>query len=266
MRKTAALLLVLAASGAEADEIRLVNGGTLQGIERSDPARPGRVVLEIGIGIVEFDASQVLSRTPGRTVLHEYYERWERVKDSRKASDFFELAQWAKANRCPKFVPDLCRRALGLDPEHAGARAELGHQKVDGKWMTFEEAQAAKGLVYYGGRWVTAAERDLAERERLEARERAEAARRARELRREEERQERMAVLREIHEQLAREALLPYGYLYRPSWFWPAYYRPYPWLPYQYKRPPGGWGAGWGWGEAVPTLDLGRFIRIPYRW
>lgn len=266
MRKSTVFLWALMASGAAADEFRLVNGGTIEGIERPDPARPHRVIVEVGIGVVELDASQVLSRTPGRTALHEYYERWEKVKESRRASDFFELAQWAKANRCFKFVPDLCRKVIGLDPEHAGARAELGHQKVDGRWMTFEEAQAAKGLVWHEGRWVTRAERDLAERERLEARQRAEAARRERELRREEERRERLEALREYNEQLAREALLPYGYMYRPSWFWPAYYRPYPWLPYQYKRPPGAWGTGYGWGEVLPTLDLGRYIRIPFRW
>lgn len=270
-----AALVALAASGAAADEFKLVNGRTIEGIERPDPARPGKVVIEVGIGVIELDAKAVLSKAPGRTALHEYYERWDRVKGAKKASDFFDLAQWAKANRCSKFVLVLCERAVSIDPDHAGARAELGHQKVGGKWMTFEEAQAAKGLALFEGRWVTTAEKELVEKERLEAKERALAAQKEREQKREEERQRRQQAVQEYNEWLARESQLPYGYFHRPSWFWPAYYRPYPWVPYQHKRPPsygysygpyhGGTAGPYGGGpwDAVPTFDVLRFIGYP---
>lgn len=271
---TAAVLLALMASGAAADEFRLVNGRTIEGIERPDPARPDRVVIEVGAGVIELDAKDVLSKSPGRTVLHEYYERWNGVKNSGKAADFYQLARWAKDNRCPKFVLALCERAVSIDPDHAGARAALGHQRVGGKWMTFEEAQAAKGLVLFEGRWVTAAERELVEKERLEAKERALAAQKERERLREEERQRKLQAVQEYNDWLARESQLPYGYFHRPSWFWPAYYRPYPWIPYQYKRPPCGvFGPAWGgssvpaWGacwDAVPTFDVTRFIGYPF--
>ena len=275
----AAVLVALGASLAAADEFRLANGRRIEGIERPDPARPGKVIIEVGIGTIELDAKEVLSRVQGRTVLHEYYERWDRVRRSKKAADFYELAQWARENRCSKFVLALCERAVSLSPDHEGARALLGHQKVGGKWMTFEEAQAAKGLALFEGRWVTAAEKELVEKERLEARERAQAARREREQRMEEERQRKLEAVQEYNDWLARESQLPYGYFHRPSWFWPAYYRPYPWVPYQYKRPPncGGWHSGpWSgrygysspyWGglwDAVPTFNIFDFVGNPF--
>ncbi len=272
-----AALVAIGSATAAADEFHLANGRQIEGIERPDPARPGRVIIEVGAGVIELDARDVVSKSAGRTALHEYYQKWNRVKKSKKASDFFELAQWAKANKCTKFVRELCERAVSIDPDHAGARAELGHRNVDGKWMTFEEAQAAKGLVLFEGRWVTAAEKEIVEKERAEAKERAKEAARERERAREEERERKLRALEEYNEWLARESQLPYGYFYRPSLFWPAYYRPYPWLPYKYKRPPnyggyycgphsgGRWGPAWGalW-DAVPTFNVFDFIGGPF--
>ncbi len=266
MKKFLAMAAALAlAAPAAADEFQLANGRKIQGIERPDPDRPDRVIIEVGAGVIELDSREVLSRSPGRTDLHEYYERWERVKGSKKASDFFDLARWAREHRCHKFVLMLCEKAVTIDPDHEGARSELGHRKVEGKWLTFEEAQEAKGLVLFEGRWVTEAERELVVRERLEAKERAETARRERERKREEERQRRLEAQQAYNEWVARVTTLPYGYLYRPNWFWPAYYRPNPYLPYQYKRPPGGYyGSNWGgcW-DAVPTFNVFDFVPVP---
>jgi hypothetical protein len=135
--------------------------------------------------------------------------------------------------------------------------------------MTFEESQAAKGLVLFEGRWITSAEKELTEKDRLEARERALAARVERERLKEEEHRRKWEAVREYNDWMARASEMPYGYLYQPSWFWPAYYRPYPWLPYRYKRPPGGGcgrcgGYGGGTGDAIPTFNVLDFIGTPF--
>lgn len=260
-----AAFLALAASGAAADEFALANGRTIVGIERPDPSRPDRVVIEVGAGTIELEARDVLSKRPGRTALHEYYERWDRVKGSKKAGEYYRLARWARENGCYKFVRPLCERAIEINPDHEGARAELGYRRVEGKWATFEESQAARGLVLFEGRWVTVAEKELTEQARLEARERAQEARLERERRAEEDRQRKLEAARERQEWLARASELPYGTMVQASWFWPAYYRPYPWLPYRYKRPPGGGCArcGWGCGDLVPALNVLDFFRFP---
>jgi hypothetical protein len=254
-----AAVLALAASRAAADEFNLANGRKIEGIERPDPARPGKIVIEVGAGVIELDTRDVVSKSPGRTVLHEYYERWDRVKDSKKAGEYYRLARWARENGCHKFVAPLCEKAIEINPDHAGAREMLGYRKADGKWLTFEESQAARGLVLFEGRWVTVAERELTEQSRLEARARAEAARLERERRAEEARLRREEAAREYGEWMAaRYPELPYGYMVQPSEFWPAYYRPYPWVPYMYKRPPGGgcdsYGGGCGAGLILPFL------------
>ncbi|MGE0712780.1 MAG: tetratricopeptide repeat protein [Planctomycetota bacterium] len=92
----------------------------------------------------------------------------------------------------PREAKEAYLEVLRLDPDHAAARAALGYVRLDGRWLTFEQSQAAKGLVLYQGAWLTVAERDrriviaAAERAaRLEREAEARAAAREREAERE---------------------------------------------------------------------------------
>jgi hypothetical protein len=45
-------------------------------------------------------------------------------------------------------------RVIALDPDHEGARRELGYVKHRDRWLARDEAMRAKGLVLHEGRWL----------------------------------------------------------------------------------------------------------------
>lgn len=266
MKKTmlAALIAALGISVAAADEIQLTNGRKLSGkVVKKDA---GKVVVEVGAGTITLEAKDVSAVNPGRTPLDEYQEKWAGVKDSTKASDFMALAKWAEENKLTRYLPQLYSKAIAIDPDHAEARAKLRHEKLGGKWLTFEEAQTARGLVLHEDRWITKAEVQLIERRRLEAKERAMAAAEERERRAEEARAARQAAIDEYHRQMDAALSGLDGYFYSPSFaFTTPYFRPYWWASYARSRNvfQHGWRYG-GYG-GYPTFDVFRVGPFSFR-
>jgi len=229
-----ALIVALAAALASADEIQLTNGRKITGnVSRKDATK---VVVEVGAGTITLDAKDVSSINPGKTDLNAYEERWKALKDSKKASELYDLAVWARSKGLSRHLDPLCTRILELDPDHAGAHAQLRHEKVGGKWLTYEQAQEARGLVLMNDRWVTKAEIQMMEQRRLEAKERSDAAREERERRREEERQARRDAADAYNARVDAAMAEMDGYFYTPSFAFSPYFRPYPWAAYQRSR------------------------------
>jgi hypothetical protein len=229
-----AVLVAAAASLALADEVQLTNGSKIVGNVTKKDAQ--KVVVEVGPGTITLDSKDVSSINLGRTVLNEYDERWKSVQDSKNPAEVYELLTWAKSKGLTRYVAPLANKILTLDPEHAGARAELRHEKVGGKWLTFEQAQEARGLVFLEDRWVTQAEIQLIAKRRLEARERAEAAEEARRQHREEVRMAHQAAVDAYNAQVNAALSSLDGYFYTPSFAFPPYFRPYWWAPYVRSR------------------------------
>jgi hypothetical protein len=253
-----ALIVALAASLAAADEIQLTNGRKITGkVVKKDG---GRVIIEVGAGTITLDAKDVSSVNPGRTAIDEYQEKVAAIKDSTKASDFLALAKWAEDNKLTRYTPALYQRVIAIEPDNAQARAGLKHEKMGGKWMTFEEAQTARGLVLVEDRWITKAEVELIEKRRLEAKERAMAAEAERKRRVEEARAARQAAIDDYNARLAAAMSELDGYFYSPSFaFTTPYFRPYWWAPYVRSRSyyQHGWKfGGFGGYGAVPTIPL----------
>jgi hypothetical protein len=250
-----ALIVALAASVAAADEVQLTNGRKITGkVVKKDV---NKVVIEVGAGTITLDAKDVSSVNPGRTGIDEYQEKYNAIKDSTKASDFLALAKWADENKLTRYSPALYQRVIALDPDNAQARAALKHEKMGGKWMTFEEAQTVRGLVLVEDRWITKAEVEMIEKRRLEAKERAMAAEAERKRRAEEARAARQAAIDDYNARLAAAMAQLDGYFYSPSFaFTTPYFRPYWWAPYVRSR--SYYQHGWmyhGYG-AVPTIPL----------
>ena len=254
----AALIVALTASVAAADDIQLTNGRKISGkVVKKDV---NKVVIEVGAGTITLDAKDVSSVNPARTPIDEYQEKYGAVKDSTKASDFLGLAKWAEDNKLTRYTPSLYQKVIALDPENAQARAALRHEKMGGKWMTFEEAQTARGLVLVEDRWITKAEVELIEKRRLEAKERAMAADQERKRRADEARAARQAAIDDYNARLAAAMGELDGYFYSPSFaFTTPYFRPYWWAPYVRSRSyyQQGWRfGGYGGYGAVPTIPL----------
>ncbi len=260
----ASLVTVLAASLAAADEVQLANGKKITNAMVSKPSAD-KVLVEVGAGTITLSAKEVSSINPGRTPLHEYKDKEKAAMAAGKASDLWDLAQWAKQNRLSRYVGPLAEKVIAADPNHEGARRELRHEKVGGKWLTYEQAQEAKGLRLVDGRWITAAEVELREKRRMEAEERAMARKREREERAEEQRRRRQQAVDDYNAMMARQLSQLDGYFYRPSEFWPPYFRPYWWAPYLRSRRY--YQEGWMYGNSGfggGTFDLFRFIPDPF--
>jgi hypothetical protein len=257
-----AVIAALGISVAAADEVQLTNGRKITGkVTKKDG---GKVVVEVGAGTITLDAKEVSAVNPGRTAIDEYNDKWNAVKDSTKASDFLNLAKWAADNKLTRFLPGLYQKVIAIDPDNAEARAGLRHEKMGGKWLTFEDAQTARGLVLYEDRWITKAEVQLIEKRRLEAKERAMAAADERARRAEEARAARQAAMDDYNRRYEAAMSQLDGYFYSPSFaFTTPYFRPYWWASYQRSRSvfQNGWRVGWGY----PTFDVLRVGPFSFR-
>ena len=213
--------LLLLASWLLADVVTLKTGGKVEGIAREE----GRtVVVETGIGTITVSKNDVVSIAKSRSVLNDYYERYEKIKESKNAESFYELALWAQQNRVTRFVKELYRRAIGLNPNHEKARLALGYKIHEGRWLTKREINVAQGKVKFQGKWVKPEERDeiLAARKKEKKEER--------ELRRREKAERRERALESAY----REGYFPqsrtYNYYSSPGY---RYYSPgYPYYAY----------------------------------
>lgn len=267
----AALIVAVAVPAAWADEVTLTNGRKITGLHRKEGAPAGKVVVEVPLGTIILDANDVSSVSPGRTDLHRFEEQRAAIEQSAKASDWFELARWCKERGITRHVTALCQKVVALDAEHAGARRELGHEKIGGKWLNFEQAQEAKGLALYEGNWMTLAEKEaqdeLQKKRRLEAKQRALALKAEQDKKKEEERQRRLKAAEEHRAWMSQQLAGLDGYFYRPDWFWPAYFRPYPWASYVRSRRvfQEGWRYNGGGGGLSPSFDVMRFIPDPFK-
>lgn len=153
-----ALIMGLSLSNLFADKVKLQNGAVVDGIVKEEGEK---IIVETGLGVVKFDRKDVETIEKGKSKLEEYYEKFDDIKNSKNADDFYKLAKWAKDNALPKFVRNLYEKTIELNPDHEGARRALGFQLYQGKWMTQDEFMTAKGFIKFRDKWMTEAEKEL---------------------------------------------------------------------------------------------------------
>jgi hypothetical protein len=94
--------------------------------------------------------------------------RADQAKDD--VAKLWDLHRWAKRKGFDKELVFILERIITLEPRNVRARKALGHEKVDGEWMSPREKEfylaekheaemRAKGLVPYKDRWVTPEEK-----------------------------------------------------------------------------------------------------------
>jgi hypothetical protein len=200
LRATLLLLALLAAPPAvHGDVVHLKNGGRIEG-EITVEGTKIRVRSLRGETTIAADQIDRIDRD------HEDpYEVWCRLEEEAKAAAtpeaWLAAADHAARHSAPRYIraavegavaalPDdadaervatlaaayadalrdealpLWRRVLLLDPEHAAARRALGYHRLDGRWVTEDEFQAAQGNVKFEGAWMPSVERDRILRER----------------------------------------------------------------------------------------------------
>jgi hypothetical protein len=218
---TVVLAAVLLAGAAAADELYLKGGGRLSGriVSRTETT----IEVDVGAGRIGVPTSSVLRIEEGRSPLQEYEERAGRLAPG-DVEGWVALGEWATTKGLGTQAREAYHRALAASPDDPRANGALGNVKTNGKWVSEEESYRARGYVQYEGEWVTAAERDAAERARAAEddrdRERQEADRRVQEA--EGRAAEAEAKAKEAEAQQASEGIpLWYGWGAGPA-SWPA--------------------------------------------
>ncbi|MCK6552432.1 hypothetical protein L6R52_41775 [Myxococcota bacterium] len=149
------------ADDAHADQLVLVDGQVLEGIVTM---KGGQVTIRLDVGTIGFDLKDVKEIRQGDSALAELDKRRRQIAAG-DAAGLRLLATWADAKGLTTQATKTWQELLAVLPDDAQARERLGHQRVDGRWLTEEEVMAAKGLVRVGGVWRTAAEAAELDRE-----------------------------------------------------------------------------------------------------
>ncbi len=105
-------------------------------------------------GEIGLDEDQVLTVTPTESPEHEFLRR-KAALDAHDAKGFWELSMFASQNDLTPQAQSAAQHVLSIDPDHVEARAFFGYVKVNGSWMTFDQAEFRKGNVHVDGKWMS---------------------------------------------------------------------------------------------------------------
>ena len=161
MFRTALLLLTLLLPGLAlaADVVFKTDGSKLRGKIVAESAR--EVTIETPAGKMVVPRSQISRIERDGDAAKEFETRKAKLS-STDAEGWYQLGKWCltqKGEVAAKAL-DCWNEVIRIAPDHAAARAELGHKKHDGRWLTEDEWYQARGYVRHDGRWVTPDDRD----------------------------------------------------------------------------------------------------------
>jgi hypothetical protein len=146
-----------------ADVIVFRDGRTIEGkiIKETDE----RITLKVRYGEVEILRSKIAEIKRGPTAYEQYEKKAKKVESTAQAH--YKLGLWCVEKELREEAKKHHRKALEIDPAFAPAGKALGYEKVEGKWLSPDEAKKARGLVKFEGKWIPKEERDqiLAERD-----------------------------------------------------------------------------------------------------
>jgi tetratricopeptide (TPR) repeat protein len=137
---------------ASADEVKLANGGTVQGRVRHEG---DQVIVELDSGELRLSGRDVLEVKLERSALHECEERHARLGQY-DVTGRAELARFCAAQGLPQKARALWKEVLRFDPDNAEARRALGFVRDGERWITLDEQARKEGKVRYQGQWVDA--------------------------------------------------------------------------------------------------------------
>jgi hypothetical protein len=166
------VLVVIAASwlsvnDADADVVKLKNGGEIRGVVKAAVTKPLAPAAELVIetppgGEIAVAADEVAFVSKRPRMVEEYESQARHLADTVDAR--WQLAEWCRQHKLVEPRKVQLRRILELNPEHKPARLALGHKWQSNRWISPQEVDAellAQGYVRYRGRIITTLERDL---------------------------------------------------------------------------------------------------------
>ena len=153
----------LLAAPALADVVHLKKGGRVEGAIVSED-RNG-VTLDVSMGRITIPMQSVLRVEKKTSALSEFRRRLDAL-DTLDLRAHIELARFATDQALRGEAKAAWARVLDLDPGNAEAHRQLGHVVMDGVYMDEDQANRARGLVHFDGRWMTPEEQASLLRER----------------------------------------------------------------------------------------------------
>lgn len=163
----------LVAGAVLADEVRLHNGRTLEGVivAESDES----VALQLPGGTLSLAKSSVREIVRADSVYSGYLSRAAELRRAgASARAWAELALWAKGHSLETAAREAALEAVAIDPglpELAPLMRDFGYELDDesGLWLPYEEVMRNRGLVLVDGDWMTREQAAELSRKREEA-------------------------------------------------------------------------------------------------
>ena len=134
-----ALLLVatcLLAAPALADRVVLKTGEQITGKVILDT--DDKVMIQTDAGLRTFPRAEVELVETEKELLDAYKEKLAALGE-KDADGHFLLGLWCRKRGLESRAKDRFEKAIAIDPEHSGARKELGHVMRDGEWVRPED-------------------------------------------------------------------------------------------------------------------------------
>ena len=168
VRLILACVCLFLAAPACADIVHLKTGSKLEGeiIERAD----GIVRIRMSSGIIATVKEEDVVAIEQRQTPRDVYEAMARKVQPNDSDAHFALAMWCRDHGLQDETTAEIVATLKTNPDHEGARRELGHVRTEQGWMSREDAMRAEGKILVKGRWVTKEEADRIEKKEREKR------------------------------------------------------------------------------------------------
>ncbi len=170
------LLLWIPANAGRADDVRLQNGKTFEGVIAVE--RGAVVEVRIPGGTISLPKASVREIVHSASPYGEYLQRAGALRTGGSARAWLDLARWARSQELDSAAREAALQAADLDPALAGLAPflrGLGYERdaSEGRWLPFAEVMRRQGMVLADGRWMTRSEAaELSRRAEEEARER----------------------------------------------------------------------------------------------
>ncbi len=162
---TIALLATLLSGDVSGEIILLANGGRIEGQVLNQEKFPREYLIQTPEGgritLRRAQVKKVLRRRPAEV---EYEKEVHNYPDTTVGQ--LALAEWCRKNYLSNQRTAHLQRVVELDPDHEKARRLLGYSRYDGRWMTRRQWNEKNGLILYDGKYRSAQEIELMERER----------------------------------------------------------------------------------------------------
>ncbi|HEX2224550.1 MAG TPA: hypothetical protein VHN15_10125, partial [Thermoanaerobaculia bacterium] len=161
-----------------ADDVHLINGRVFEDVIAE--VTESTVRIKMAEGSLSLPREQVARVVESDSSLEEYLRRKEalrRVAEVR-ASDWLDLALWARTQGLEHGVREATMTAAQIDPRLAGLEPLMRgygyvYEAELNSWIPFSDSMRRRGLVYSRGEWIPREEYQRAqeaERARIEAR------------------------------------------------------------------------------------------------